>query len=117
MENITNPIGAVYKELSKAQKKSKYYKNELKRMPKSSVRRQRFEKESTAAGGAVIGIFIVWLLLVLLSVGGWILLLILVIKRWTGMPDWLKVVGVIGLVFPGWGLLALILVLIFSKKQ
>jgi len=111
--DIINPIGAVYKQFSKAQMKVKDYDN---RMESMSTPGDRLNRERNAAKNTAGGLLILLLFLVFASVGIWIWLLILVMRRWNVFPDWLKVVGVIGLLNPGWSLLALILVLFISKK-
>jgi len=113
--DIINPIGAVYKQFSKAQMKVKDYDNRMESMSTPSEQLNR-ERERNAAKNTVVGLLILLLFLVFASVGIWIWLLILVMRRWNVFPDWLKVVGVIGLLNPGWSLLALILVLFISKK-
>ena len=111
--DIINPIGAVYKQFSKAQMKVKDYDR---RMESMSTRSDQFNREYNGAKNTAIGLLIVLLFFVFASVGIWVWLLILVIRRWNVFPDWLKVVGIIGLLSPGWQLIALILVLFISKK-
>lgn len=52
-----------------------------------------------STGGTILGLSIgFFLLLLLVSIGIWIWAIVVLIKYWNRLPDWAKVLGVLGLI-------------------
>jgi hypothetical protein len=72
-----------------------------------------------AAGGAILGMTVgIFFLFFIISLALWIWAVILLVKNWNVIPDWAKVLGVLGVlpVIPG-GSIVTILVVLLSKQS
>ena len=72
-----------------------------------------------AAGGAILGMTVgIFFLFFIISLALWIWAVILLVKNWNVIPDWAKVLGVLGVlpVIPG-GSIETILVVLLSKES
>jgi hypothetical protein len=74
------------------------------------------DTDNTVILGMTLEIF---LLFFIISLVLWICALVLLINNWNIIPEWAKVVGVLGLlpIIPGGPIVTIVLVLIITKQQ
>ncbi len=77
------------------------------------------DTKNAAAGGAILGMTVgIFFIFFIISLALWIWAVILLVRNWNVIPDWAKVLGVIGVlpVIPG-GAIVTILAVLLSKQS